>query len=178
MPYHDFAGREIEDLERDNMRADQVEALQQKAMHLHWIVVGYVSEQARQVILEQGGQVNALEHKPLLIACGLPFADPDGYWSWSRGKQQHRSAVEYWNTGEIQMERLTLLHGPCNAVYYSAHEAYLIAPWEEWDEQNHCVKEQPEEETGKQEIISQPALVQAAVSDDSYDPFLDECDLP
>src|SRR5215469_10133780 len=77
------------------------------AKELHWLVVGYVSPQAKKWIEECGGRVDEISHDPPFLAVGLAH-DPAGYWAWSHGERQLRSSIEFWNSGEIQMQDLTL----------------------------------------------------------------------
>lgn len=137
-------------------------------MSLHWLIVGYVSMTAREHILANGGRVDEIAHDPPFIAVGLPDSD-EKYTSWSHGRIQYRDAIEFWNTGEIQMEHMTLYWGPRNAECYSCHETYLICSFEEWNETEHRVK------TEQDEPVTASAPIGAA---DDFDPFLDSDDLP
>src|SRR5690242_10424895 len=96
----------------------------------YWLVVGYVSPKAKRSILALGGRVDEICHEPPFVAVGLAH-DPSGYWVWNHGQHQHRSAIEFWNSGEIQLQHLTLLRGPRNAECYSVEETYLILPDED-----------------------------------------------
>ena len=98
----------------------------------YWLVVGYVSSKAKQSILALGGRVDEISYEPPLVAVGLAH-NPAGYWVWSHGQRQHRSAIEFWNSGEIQLQHITLLRGPRNAECYSVEETYLILPDEDFD---------------------------------------------
>ncbi|MBV9469599.1 MAG: hypothetical protein JOZ57_10190 [Abitibacteriaceae bacterium] len=124
---------------------------------LHWLAVGYVSPAAREAIVERGGRVDEVKHDPAFLLVGLEH-NPEGYWSWSHGRREHRGAVEFWNTGEIQMEHLTLQYGPRNAEYCSVEETYLLMPDEDFDQEAH-------------RVVERPALLTAQASGDS-DPFL------
>lgn len=135
---------------------------------LHWLTVGYVSPDARKSITDLGGRIDEISHEPPFIAVGLAH-DPAGYWSWSHGERQHRDAIEFWNSGEIQMEHMTLQWGPRNAECYSMESTYLIQPWEEFDEGTHQVKE--EQPTPATVTTSAPA-------GDDWDQFLDSDELP
>lgn len=106
---------------------------------LHWLTVGYVSEEAHKAIIANGGRVDEIAHDPAFIAVGLPDSD-EKYTSWSHGRIQYRDAIEFWNTGEIQMEHMTLSWGPRHPEYQSAHETYLICSFEEWDEKTRQIK--------------------------------------
>lgn len=147
--------------------------MSEETKKLHWLAVGYVSPDAKKTIEEQGGRVDEISHDPPFLAVGLAY-DPAGYWSWSHGQRQHRSPVEIWNSGEIQMEHLTLEWGPRNAECYGIEETYLIQPWEEFDRQARKVKEQEEEEKAAPVASASPG----ATAGDDFDPFLDSDDLP
>lgn len=142
--------------------------MSEETKQLHWLAVGYISPDVKKTIEELGGLVNSIDHAPPFYAVGLPY-DPAGYWSWSHGQRQHRDYIEFWNTGEIQMEHITLQWGPRNAEYRSINETYLIQPWEEFDAEKRQVKEQ--EESAAPVASSSPGPV-----GDDFDPFLD--DLP
>lgn len=117
----------------------------------HWLCVSYVSPGAEEWIVRCGGQVRRLCENPQLIAVGLAY-DPRGSWRWSKGRQEHRKGVEFWNTGEIQegSTEITLKYGNAEdkhalAEYCSAEANYLILPDEEFDAETWQVK--PEEAT-------------------------------
>lgn len=113
---------------------------------LHWLLVGFVSEQAKQWIEEKGGQVKQVNEAPALFTVGLAY-DPAGKWVFSKGESQLRQGVEFWTTGEIQeastginlQYRNTDPH--ISAEYCSAEENYLILPDEEYDATTGTVKE-------------------------------------
>lgn len=107
-------------------------ATNEKEKALYWLAVGYVSPRARQSILALGGSVHEISHEPPFVAVGLAH-DPAGYWVWSHGQRQHQSAIEFWRSGEIRLQRVTLLRGPRNAECYSVEETYLILPGEDFD---------------------------------------------
>jgi hypothetical protein len=136
--------------------------------YLHWLTVGYVSDQAREHIIANGGRVDEIQHDPAFIAVGLPDSD-EKYTSWSKGRIQYRDAIEFWNSGEIQMEHMTLEWGPRNAEWHSCHETYLICSFEEWNQAEHRVKTEQDEPIT---VASTPAGA------DDFDPFLDSDDLP
>lgn len=144
------------------------------SIQLHWLTVGYVSPSAKATIIERGGRVDEISHDPAFLAVGLPY-DPEGYWSWSHGRREHRSAVEFWNTGpagsyEIQMEHITLQWGPRNVEYQSVEDTYLIQPWEEFDANTRQVKPEPEEsEQAEQQFVA----ASSSIGTDDFDPFLD-----
>ena len=107
-------------------------ATREEEKALYWLVVGYVSPKAKQSILALGGRVDEISHEPPFVVVGLAH-DPSGYWVWSHGQRQHRSAIEFWSSGEIQLQHITLLWGPFNAECYSVEETYLILPDEDFD---------------------------------------------
>ena len=137
---------------------------------LHWMTVGYVSDKAKEAIIEQGGKVEEISHDPAFLAVALAY-DPAGYWSWSRGQRQHRSGIEFWNSGEIQMEHITLEWGPRSAECHSVETTYLICPWEEFDTKTMQVKVEDSKE-------EQPAVTGMLSSGGDFDPFLDSDELP
>ncbi|HEU5375557.1 MAG TPA: hypothetical protein VFV38_08975 [Ktedonobacteraceae bacterium] len=142
---------------------------------LHWLIVGYVSPKAQAAIERQGGRVDEIDHEPPFVAVGLPD-NPDGYWSWSHGERQHRAAIEFWNTGDIQMEHLNLRFGPRPAEYNSAHETYLLDYDEDFDETTRRVK--PEEPIEEAERQPAPTIGATVYQESEFDPFLASDDLP
>jgi hypothetical protein len=135
----------------------------------HWLVVGYVSPAARKSITDLGGRVDEISHEPPFILVGLAH-DPAGYWSISHGQRQHRAPFELWNSGEIQMEHITLQWGPRMAECYSVEETYLIEPDEEYESAKKQVKE-------REETLAPVSQASSGKGDD-FDPFLDSDDLP
>ncbi len=114
---------------------------------LHWLIVGYVSPGAQEWIEDLGGRVLPVHRDPPLVAVALAY-DPRGAWTWSRGRQEYRQGIEYWNTGELQEAPtgITLQYGSstdqcASAEYCSAETTYLILPDEEFDPQTRQVKE-------------------------------------
>jgi hypothetical protein len=128
-----------------------------KKLERYWLVVSYVSDGAKKWIEDVGGQVMALEGGPVpLFAVGLAY-NPEGGYSYSHGRREHRQGIEHWNLGEIQevSTGITLIYkaktGENVAEYTSCTETYLILPDEEFDKATNKVKEpgmygQPENE--------------------------------
>jgi len=96
-------------------------------MAWHWLAVGYVSPAASAAIVQQGGRIIHINYNPAFEMVGL-WHDPAGYWSWRHGRNEHLNGIEFWNTGYIQMEHLTLQYGPRNAEYQSIEETHLVMP--------------------------------------------------
>ena len=144
-------------------------------MLLHWMIVGYISPSAKTAIEELGGRVEVLEHKPPFIAVGIAY-DPAGATVWSSGNKrfEHKTGLEYWNSGEIQEPStgINLRWGPRSAECYSVEETFLILPDEEYDPPTRQVKE-PEA------VPLTPTSASSERQGDDFDPFLDfDEDLP
>jgi hypothetical protein len=121
----------------------------------HWLVVGFISDGAKAWIEEVGGKVVTLHHDPTLIGVALAY-NPDGVWTWSRGRQEYRNGIEYWSTGELQEAStgITLDYGNIDhgtAEYCSAETNYLILPDEQFDRTTRTAKRlDPVEDAGSQ----------------------------
>lgn len=136
---------------------------------LHWMIVGYISPAAKTAVEDLGGRVEMLEHKPPFIAVGIAY-DPAGATIWSSGNKcfEHKTGLEYWNSGEIQEPStgINLQLGPRSAECYSVEETYLILPDEEYDSATRQV--------GEREMVpTEPASASSGSQGDDFDPFLD-----
>lgn len=117
----------------------QIDTEETTILAQHWIMVGYISDKAKEWITDCGGQVKQVNDEPTLYAVGIAYK-PDGCWNWSKGKKQFRQGIEYWSSGELQEAAtgITLLYqswekGNATAEYCSADTVYLICPDEEFD---------------------------------------------
>lgn len=110
---------------------------------LHWLVVGYVSDGAKEWIEACGGRVIPLHDDPKLLGVALAY-NPDGKWVYSRGKQQLRQGIEFWSSGEIQEATtgITLLYQGMEertvTEYCSVDQTYLILPDETFERKKQC----------------------------------------
>lgn len=111
-------------------------ATEQPTIALHWLMVGYISDKAREWITECGGQVKQVNDSPILYAVGIAY-NPDGTWVWSKGKRQFRQGVEFWSMGEIQEAStgITLLYKSwADGIRAESDDTrYLLCPDEEFD---------------------------------------------
>lgn len=142
---------------------------------VHWLVVGYVSDGAREWIEKVGGRVMRLSNQPSLIAVALSY-DPRGAWTWSKGQSQHRQGIEFWTSGEIQEAStgISLQYRSSDrrimAEYCSAETNYIILPDEEFDVATGKVKEpevSTEEPSTNDDVMEKP---------EPFDAFIDDLD--
>lgn len=141
--------------------------MSEQTLALHWLVVGYVSPGAEKWIKDAGGQVLSVNSEIPLIAVGLAY-DPNGAWTWSHGRREHRQGIEFWSSGELQEAStgITLRYGTRSdsyalAEYCSAKENYLLLPDEEIDPTTGN-----EKESGMYDVlIPEPVTTNSASSD-------------
>jgi hypothetical protein len=85
------------------------------------------------------------------VAVGLAY-NPEGAWTWSHGRREHRQGIEYWSFGELQEASTGITLQYRNSVdprtlaeYCSAETNYLILPNEEFDSQTRQVKKEDQD---------------------------------